>query len=112
MRIQHKVNHGWAPTRNDPEWERRVEREAQVVTDATERAFHKAQAKLRRAEDRLAKAAAKQDMPPRRLAILEALVEDRRQELLAIERLMVSHGAPSTNRGRKSHRGIPGTRAL
>ena len=42
MRIQHKVNHGWAPNRNDPEWEERVEREAKATNDATEPAWRKA----------------------------------------------------------------------
>lgn len=110
--MRHKVNHGWTPNRNDPAWEERVEREATATTNATERAFIRAQEKLRKAEERLAKAAAEQKMPASRLAVLEALVEERRQELLAIQRLMTGHGAPSTNRGRKSHRGAPGTNPL
>lgn len=112
MRMRHKVNHGWAPNRNDPEWEARVEREAEATTNATERAYRKAQERLKRAEERLAKAAKEQKMPASRLAVLEALVEERRQELLALQRLMTGHSAPTTNRGRKSHRGIPGTNPL
>jgi len=112
VRIQHKVNRGWSPNRNDPEWERRVEREAEATTNATERAVLRARERLARAEARLSEAAAKQKMPAARLAVLEALVEARRQELLALQRLMTSHGAPSTNRGRKSHRGVPSGEVL
>lgn len=112
MRIQHKVNHGWTPNRNDPEWERRVEREAMITTAATERAFAKAQERLRRAEDRLAAAASKSRVAARRLAVLEEIVELRRQELIVLQSLMTNHGSPSTSRGKKSHRGVPGTRAL
>ena len=112
MRLAHKVNHGWAPTRNDPEWERRVEREAAVTTNAAERAYLKAQDRLRRAQERLAKAAEKAYITPKRLAELEHIVEERRQELLTLSRLMNAHGSPSTSRGRKSHRGVPGTSPL
>lgn len=112
MRLTHKANHGWAPNRNDPEWEQRVEREALATTNSAERTYAKAQARLKRAEERLLKATARADVPPRRLAVMEAIVEERRQELLALARLMNGHGAPSTSRGRKSHRGVPGTRPL
>jgi hypothetical protein len=112
MRIQHKMNHGWAPSGNDPEWDRRVEREADATTNATERAFLRAQKRLARAQARLTVAAERQSTTPARLAVLEAIVEHRRQELLAMERLMTNHGSPSTSSGTKSHRGVPGTRAL
>jgi hypothetical protein len=109
MRIQHKVNHGWAPNRNDPEWEERVEREAKATTDAAERAWRKAQERLARAEERRAKIAA---MAPagvttRRLAVAEQMVELRRAELREIERLMTGHSAPAKNRGRRSYRPVP-----
>lgn len=111
MKMAHKVNHGWSPNRNDPDWEARVESEAEATTDATERAYIKAQDRLRRAEERLAKGVAAV-LEARRIAALEEAVEARRQELLAIARLMTGHGAPSTNRGRRSHRGVPGTKPL
>lgn len=113
MRLTHKVNHGWAPQGpTDPAWERRVEREAQLVTDAAERAYARAQQRLDRAQRRLEVAAEKVNIRPAQLARLEFVVEERRQELLALARLMTTHAAPTTNRGRRSHRGVPGTEPL
>jgi 23S rRNA maturation-related 3'-5' exoribonuclease YhaM len=107
MRLRHKVNHGWSANRNDPEWERRVEREALSTTDATERAWKTAQRRLARAEIRRERVAKALNVNPRRLAIAEQIVELRREELQRIERLMTSHSAPAKNRGRKSHRPVP-----
>lgn len=112
MRIAHKVNHGWLPNRNDPEWEERVEREAESSTAATERRYHTAQARLARAEARLARESSSRKVNAARLKSLAATVEERRQELLELSRLMNAHGSPSTSRGRKSHRGVPGTQPL
>jgi hypothetical protein len=112
MRITHKVNHGWAPNQNDPAWEARIEREAVAVTNATERAYVRAQKRLARAQERLEAAAARVGVKPARLAQLEAVVEMRRQELLDLARMMTAHGAPTTSRGRRSYRGVPGTHPL
>lgn len=106
MRLRHNVNHGWSPNRNDPEWERRVEREANITTDAAEAAYRRLQARLERAKARLERAAKKAGTTRRQLAELEAAVEARRQELLAFHRMMTQHAAPSTSRGRKSFRGV------
>lgn len=107
MRIRHKLNHGWAPNRVDPDWANRVEREATAQTDATERAWHAAHRRLEKAQQRRARLASLPTVTPSRLAVADFLIEQRRQELLALERLMTSHAAPSRARGRKSFRPVP-----
>lgn len=110
MRIQHKVNHGWAPNRNDPEWEERVEREAASTTEATEKAW-------RRAQDRLAKAEARRDRlvaeraAEQRLRNAEQIIMLRLAELKEIEKLMTRSPAGARHRGRKSFRPVPGNRS-
>ena len=107
MRLQHRINHGWAPNRNDPAWEARVEREAEATTRAAERAWRNAQKRLVKAEERRERIAHRVGVTARQIAVAEQIVELRRQELLALERLMTSHAAPSKNRGNKSFRPVP-----
>lgn len=111
VRLTHKINHGWAPNRNDPEWEERVEREAEATTAKAQKAYERAQARLERAEAKLAEARAQ---PAKRTTLrnLAAEVERRRQELIDLHNLMRQTSAPSTNRGRGSWRGVPDGRAL
>lgn len=109
MKIKHKVP-AHLVMRSDP-----VTPEYQAEIDRTmakaETAYRQAQKRLQAAEKRLARA--RQQVLVRStskvkhaLAELEALVELRRIELEQVHRLMVSTGAPSTSRGRKSHRHV------
>lgn len=112
MRIRHKVNHGWAPKpRNDPGWERQVEREASLQTDRRQKRIEDAERRLLRSEKRLEAAESRRE-PLVRVAELRVIVERRRDELRQLQALMTSTSAPSTNRGRGSFRGVPGTRPL
>lgn len=115
MRLQHKYNHGWfPPVRVDPVWAARVEREAALHTAAGERAYQRAEKALAKAEARLQKLveAAPLRTTRKQIAEAEALVEMRRQELLALHREMTASPASSQHRGDRSHRGIPGTQPL
>lgn len=101
MRLRHKINHGWTPpVHKDPDWERRVEREAENQSTASARDYQRAQGRLARAEQRLA--SARVDSPTRSMARLEAIVEARRQELLALERIMKATSAGSQHMGKGS----------
>lgn len=101
MRLRHKINHGWTPpVRNDPNWERRVEREAELQSAAAARDYRRAVDRLLHAEQRLA--SARVDSPMRPTARLEAIVEARRQELLALERIMKATSAGSQHKGKGS----------
>ena len=103
--MSHRINHGWSPNRNDPQWERRVEREAQKVTDATERRWHRANRRLAAARAREATARARQDHADR-VAKLAREVEERIRELAEIERGMKATPAGSQKRGRGGYRGV------
>lgn len=109
--MQHKINHGWMPgaTREDPRWAERVEREAAHQSQQNARAYEKAQERLARAEERLERFRARTGTPSptRAIAAAEAAVEMRRQELLAIERLVKASPASAAHRGRKSFRPVP-----
>lgn len=111
MKTRHKINHGWAPNRNDPEWEERVEREAMATTDARERSVAKAAERLARAEARVALLLERQASEARVQAAIRA-VESRRQELLEMEALMRSSPAGSVHRGVGSYRPVPQGRSL
>lgn len=110
MRLSHKVNHGWSPNRNDPEWEERVEREATATTDARERAVLKARERLTRAEARVAEMRDRREAESRVQAAMR-VAEDRRRELLELEALMRESPAGSVHRGKRSYRPVPQGRA-
>lgn len=106
MKIRHKINHGWSPDRTDPVWAERIEREAERHTDAAEKRY-------RDAEERLSRARAKLDavesatIPNRsKIKRWRQIVEQRRQELNAIARLMQQSPAGSQHRGKGSYRGV------
>lgn len=103
--MTHRINHGWVPNRNDPEWESRVEREAQRITDATERAWMRAHDRVEKARDK-ARRAAEQHDHEQRVAKLRRELERRVQELAEIERGMKSAPASSQHRGIGAHRGV------
>ncbi len=105
MKIQHRWNHGWTPGGIDPEWAERVEREAERHTAASERAYAKAEARLRKAERQHQREATRQRPDKHRVQRLAAVVEARRQELLALERAMQQ--SPG---GRQKHRPVPDQR--
>lgn len=105
MKIQHKTN-GFAADYTDPAWAERVEREAEVTTDQAEHRYLKAQERLERAAAKLARETSKKKPDRSLVKRLSAAVESRRQELAEIHRQMTATSAPSTNRGRKSFRGV------
>lgn len=108
MKMVHKT-HGWVPDRTDPEWAERVEREAERTTDQTEARHRKAQERLERAIEKARSAEARVEgaSRTRKVKRLWDAVEERRAELLALERLMTRTGANSQQRGRGAHRGVP-----
>lgn len=94
----------------DPDYEARVQR----VTEQAEHAYHKAEERLRRAQERRDKAAAKAvtmrarsarrseiRKAERDLMRLEELVEERRRELQCIASQMRSAPASAKHRGRR-----------
>lgn len=107
MKRRHKINHGWSPDRTDPAWAERVEREAERHTDAREHAFLKAEERLARATARAEQEQARKKPDRKKVKRLWALVETRRQELLALQRLsQTSPGGP------QKHRPVPDMRTL
>lgn len=90
-----------------PEYQAEVDR----AVARGEAAYRRAQKRLAAAERRLARAqrapVGGQRQHKRQIAELEALVALRIAELEHVHRLMTSTGAPSTARGRKSHRHVP-----
>lgn len=102
MKIAHKT-HGWTPDTTDPMWAERVEREAERTTDQTEARWHKAQRRLARAVEKAE--AATQAHPTRRQRLWD-VVDARRAELAALERLMTQSPAGSQHRGTPAYRGI------
>lgn len=112
MKIVHKT-HGWfSAAKNDPEWEARIEREAELHTARTETAWRKTRRRLERA---IEKARAEDKRPQSTMlsrAKLWAMVEARRQELKEIERLAHATPAGSQNRGKGSYRGVTTGEAL
>lgn len=108
MKLGHKLN-GWAPDRTDPEWADRVEREAERTTNAAEARHRKAQERLERAvaKAKAAEAAQEAGRRTRRVESLWAEVERRRDELRALESIANRSPAGSQNRGSGSHRGVP-----
>lgn len=107
MKIRHKVNHGWTADHSDPLWSERVEREAERHTAAAEHAYVKAQERLARAVVRAEREERRTKPDRRKVKRLWALVEDRRQELLALQRL-----AQSSPAGAQRHRPVPDMRTL
>lgn len=107
MKIRHKINHGWAPDRTDPEWAERVEREAERHTDAAEHAYHKAEERLARAEQRYDREAKRKHPDRKKVRRLWEAVEARRQELLTVQRAMQT--SPG---GKQRHRPVPDMRTL
>lgn len=111
MKIPHKPR-ALATDRTDPAWAERVEREAEQHTARTEAAWHKAQRRLERALVKARDADQRPDASPRKKATLWQIVEKRRDELKAIERLARATPAGSQNRGRGSYRGVSTGEAL
>lgn len=107
VKLRHKVNHGWAPDRTDPEWAARVEREAAETTARAARAVEKAEARLAAATEKAEREESSRRASPKRIARLWAVVEDRRQELLALRRYAEASPAGSQHRGRTAYRGVP-----
>ena len=105
MKIRHKT-HGWTPDRTDPEWAERVQREADQQTNRRDVAYEKAKRRLVRARERAEREAAKASPDKPRLKKLWATVDRRRQELLALERVVQASPAGSQHRGRRSHRHV------
>jgi uncharacterized protein (DUF2132 family) len=86
----------------DPDYEAEV----QWATERGEREYRRRAERLQRAKDRLTKAT-RARTSAKRLAVLEAAVELRRQELEAYRRLMVASAASAEHRGVKSYRPVP-----
>lgn len=107
MKIRHKVNHGWAPDRTDRDWAERVEREAERTTDATERAYRKAEERLARAMERHDQEARRKRPDRKKVRRLWDAVEARRRELLDLQRTM--QASPG---GKQRHRPVPGMNML
>lgn len=105
MKIEHKLN-GYAPDRTDPHWAEKVEREAEAITDQAARRYAKAQERLERAEAKLQRETTRKKPDRKLLRRLTDAVEARRQELADLHRQMTATSAASTNRGRKSFRGV------
>lgn len=105
MKMHHNTR-GWNPDRTDPVWAERVEREAEVTTDATERRHHKAQERLARAVARAEAEQSRKKPDRKKVKSLWAAVESRRQELQAIERVMTRSPAGSQHRGTVAYRGV------
>lgn len=105
MKIPHKVT-GWKP-RVDPDWSDRVEREAERHTAAAEHAYLKAQERLDRAVKRAEQEQDRKKPDRKKVRRLWDLVEARRQELLALQRL-----AQSSPAGPQRHRPVPDQRTL
>lgn len=110
MKIPHRLPEN-AGRRPDPEWAARVEREALEHTDKMQRRYEAAQRRLARAQEK-AQAAERRADHADRVRKLWAVVEERRQELIALASLAGTTPAGSTNRGSGSYRGVPGTRPL
>jgi hypothetical protein len=92
----------------DPAYQAEVDR----ATQAGEREFAARQARLARAEARLAAARREHGNAARkRAARLAALVELRRAELEDYRRLLVASPASAAHRGTKSFRPVPPTQA-
>jgi hypothetical protein len=106
VKIRHKINHGWAPDHTDAAWAEKVEREATRTTDATERAYLKAQTRLAQAERKATTETAKPHADKKRVKVLWRRVEQRRDELVALQYQMQSSPAGSQHRGTPSHRGV------
>lgn len=106
MKINHKLNHGWAPITTDPEWAERVEIEAARMTDAAAARYAKAHDRLVRAEERLAALKDSGLHNPSKIKRWEREVELRRDELNALARLIAQSPAGSQHRGKGSYRGI------
>lgn len=92
MKIHHRtpVPSWFAPPESDPV-DSGYEREIERVTDRSERECRHVQERLKRAEQRLAKAQAQKQTAAQRKLVkrLEALITARRAELAEIERLMI-----------------------
>lgn len=104
---------------NHPEYEAQATYEAGLHTARSralyaknERRRARVAERLARAEQRARDAESRPNFSRRELAKLWAAVESRREELIALEREMQGTPAGAQHRGRGSHRGIPGTRAL
>lgn len=107
MKLSHKVNHGWAPDRTDPEWADRVEREAERYSEHAEVAYLKAQRRLEQAVIRAEREQTHKKPDRKKVKSLWAAVEARRQELLTLQGIM--QGSPG---GHQKHRPVPGMGTL
>lgn len=112
MKIRHKINHGWAPDRTNPEWAERVEREAEAATDRAEQRVTKARERLERATHRAESEERRKRPDHKRIKRLWHAVEGRRQELLEAQRIAQASPAGSQHRGRGSYRGVNTGEAL
>lgn len=106
MKIRHKVNHGWAPDRTDPEWRARVESEAERTSARVERLWERAQERLARAVRRAEEEQARSRPDRKKVERLWEAVEARRQELLDLQRSAQASPAGSQNRGKGAYRGV------
>lgn len=108
MKIRHKIPlSAIEPRSADVSAAYQAEVDASVARG--EAAYRKAMLRFERAEARLTRARKQPGAKNRRrqLAELEALVELRRTELLAVHRLLQSSPQSSAHRGRKSWRPVP-----
>lgn len=107
MKVRHKITHGWAPDHTDPAWAERVEREAEQHTARTEQAWEKTQMRLAHATARAEREERRAKPDHKKLRRLWRIVEERRQELLALQRMMESNPG-----GPQRHKPVPDGRAL
>lgn len=107
MKIPHRVPPDCSPDRTDPAWAERVEREAERHTAAAERAWEKAQQRLEHAVKRAEREGARPKPDRKKVKRLWAIVEERRQELLALQRL-----AQQSPGGPQRHRPVPDGKTL
>lgn len=105
MKLRHNTN-GFVRDSTDHEWAARVEREAQVHTNRSKKAYERAQRRLARATARAEREARLRGRGHRKVADLWAVVERRREDLTRLERVMQATPAGSQHRGRGSYRGV------
>ena len=113
MKLSHHVpNRALEPHSAEltPEYQAEVDR----TMAHAEVEYRRAEKRLRAAERRLTRArAAESDKKQRKLvAHLEVLVQLRRLEMERTHRMMTTVSAPSTSRGKKSYRNVPGSTPL
>lgn len=112
MKLRHNVPSNPKSAKIDPDYQAEVDRSMErgrLRWESEQTELAKAERRRERLAARLPKIkrASEAREARRKLAEIDAQIESHRQYLQSVQALMTQTGAPSTNRGRKSHRPVP-----